>query len=152
MIRVVLDTNVVVSAQINENGLEAAVLDMAVSRIIHLYTSKAILAEYESVLNRSSLGLDSKRVSRALKGIRKVSTVTKPTRMLEVSSDLADNRFLECAEAANADYLITGNKRHFPRTWQDTKVVTARAFFDLMGPELARGSKKKRQTVKSSGR
>ncbi len=36
-----------------------------------------------------------------------------------------DNRFLECAQASRADYLITGNKKHFPSQWQFTRIVNA---------------------------
>jgi predicted nucleic acid-binding protein len=40
--------------------------------------------------------------------------------------------FLECAEAAAADYLITGNQRHFPAaSWGHLKIVTAREFLAL---------------------
>jgi len=44
--------------------------------------------------------------------------------------------FLECADQARADYLITGNTRHFPKFWKATKIVTAREFIELVGPHL----------------
>ena len=47
---------------------------------------------------------------------------------LTVSSDDSDNRFLECADAASADFLITGNRRHFPDNHGITKILTAREF------------------------
>jgi predicted nucleic acid-binding protein len=53
-----------------------------------------------------------------------------------VSPDPDDNKFLECAQAAGADYLVTGNKRHFPKRWGKTKVVNARELLDLISPEL----------------
>ena len=75
MIKVILDTNVVVSALLNEDGLEAAI--------------------YE-----------------------------------------ADNRFLECAEESQADFLVTGNIRHFPKRWKGTQVVTARQLIELVALRL----------------
>jgi predicted nucleic acid-binding protein len=54
--------------------------------------------------------------------------------MVSKSTDDADNRFLECAEAAGADFLVTGNKRHFPRLWEKTQVVNARELLGLIGP------------------
>jgi predicted nucleic acid-binding protein len=36
------------------------------------------------------------------------------------AGDPDDNQFLECAEAAQADYLVTGNIRHFPEVWKET--------------------------------
>jgi predicted nucleic acid-binding protein len=47
-----------------------------------------------------------------------------------------DNIFLECADAARADYLITGNQRHFPRFWMKTKVITSREFISVVAPHL----------------
>jgi len=48
----------------------------------------------------------------------------------------ADNRFLECAEAAGADFLVTGNKRHFPKRWKKTQVVNARELMGMIGPSF----------------
>jgi predicted nucleic acid-binding protein len=62
----------------------------------------------------------------------------KPSRLLQVTSDPDDNKFLECADAARADYLITGNQQHFPKFWKQTKVITSREFIDLMAPHLLR--------------
>jgi predicted nucleic acid-binding protein len=61
-----------------------------------------------------------------------------PTRRLEVTTDPADNIFLECADAARADYLVTGNQKHLPRFWKKTKVVTAREFVSLAAPHLVK--------------
>jgi predicted nucleic acid-binding protein len=47
-----------------------------------------------------------------------------------------DNMFLECADASGADYLITGNQRHFPRFWKKTKFITTREFISLAAPHL----------------
>jgi hypothetical protein len=50
----------------------------------------------------------------------------------------ADRQFLECAEAAGADFLVTGNKRHFPARWGDTLVVDARALVEVAASRLRR--------------
>ena len=49
-----------------------------------------------------------------------------------ISTHEPDNRFLECAEAAAADFLVTGNTRHFPKSWKTTKIVNARQFLDVL--------------------
>ena len=59
-----------------------------------------------------------------------------PSRHLQVAQDTDDNLFLECADAARADYLVTGNQRHFPKFWKQTKVVTSREFLDIVAPHL----------------
>ncbi|MBZ5724690.1 MAG: PIN domain-containing protein [Acidobacteriia bacterium] len=58
----------------------------------------------------------------------RVSTLVVPARTLSASSDEPANRFLECAEAAKADFLVTGNKQHFPEQWKAIRVVNAREF------------------------
>ena len=50
---------------------------------------------------------------------------------MSIGLDPDDNMFLECAETAHADYLITGNKRHFPSVWRSTKIVNARDVEEL---------------------
>ena len=59
-----------------------------------------------------------------------------PSRPLQVTQDADDNRFLECADAARADYLVTGNPRHFPKFWKKTKVITSREFVSIVAPHL----------------
>jgi predicted nucleic acid-binding protein len=44
--------------------------------------------------------------------------------------------FIECADAARADYLITGNLKHFPRFWKGTKVISPREFIEMAAPHL----------------
>ena len=50
---------------------------------------------------------------------------------MRACSDPHDDIFLECAQAAEADYLITGNVRDFPAVWDSTRIVTAREFLDI---------------------
>ncbi len=59
-----------------------------------------------------------------------------PFRLLDVTKDPDDNKFLECADAARADYLLTGNLQHFPRFWKKTKVITSREFVSIVSPHL----------------
>ena len=60
-----------------------------------------------------------------------------PTRRLQVTQDPDDNLFLECVDAARADYLATGNQRRFPRFWKQTKVVTSREFLSIVAPVIS---------------
>jgi len=137
--KAVIDTNVVVSGNLNDQGPSAAILDLAASRIILMCISPPILAEYEAVLRRPRLKLDPARIARSLAIIRKTSRMVKPARRLTEARDEPDNRFLECAVAAGADFIITGNARHFPGQFENIRIVTPREFIDLIMPELAEG-------------
>jgi putative PIN family toxin of toxin-antitoxin system len=74
MIKVVIDTNVVVSANLIDEGPSAAILDLAANKIILMFVSPAIFAEYEEVLRRPRLKLDSARIADSLAVIRNTST------------------------------------------------------------------------------
>jgi uncharacterized protein len=132
MIGVVLDTNIVVSAHLNDVGPEAAVVALAANGKIQLYVSETILAEYEDVLRRGKFNLSPARIDRSLAMIRGASTILADLPAVDVSPHEEDNRFIECAEAANADFLITGNTRHFPEQWKTTRIVTSRQFLSLI--------------------
>lgn len=70
-----------------------------------------------------------------MKAVRAVAELFEPTVTLTVAGDDADNRFLECAEAAQAAYLVTGNVRHFPAAWGRTRIITARHLIELVAPK-----------------
>jgi putative PIN family toxin of toxin-antitoxin system len=133
MIRVVLDTNVLVSANLSEEGLETLVVSLALNRKIQLHVSEPILQEYERVLRYPRLKFEAKEVARFLARLRRGSVLVMPTRKVSASPDEADNRFLECAEAARADFLVTGNKKHFPKRWKTTEVVNSRELLGRIG-------------------
>ena len=135
MIGSVFDTNIVVSANLNEEGIEAAIIALALNGKIRLYVSDAILAEYGNVLRRSKFAFEPERIERFLAVLRAASTIISDMPVVTASPHEEDNRFLECAEAAQADFLITGNKRHFPAEWKGTRIVNAREFFHLIDLE-----------------
>ena len=72
------------------------------------------------------------KVTTTLRRIREVSRLVQPVVSVTVCSDPDDNIFLECADAAQANYLITGNVRHFPDVWATTQIVTPREFFQVI--------------------
>ena len=109
--RVVLDTNVIVSG-LNFPGNERMVLELALRGRFELFLSWFILGEVSGVLTRK-FGWDQERTVRAVSALQNAATIVEPARLEEVIADgHADNRVLECAVAANADYLVTGDRRH----------------------------------------
>jgi len=135
-LRLVLDTNIVVSAALKPDGLQRTVLLLATSKPATLYVSEAVLAEYREVLARPELKIRKGLRQQLLQLIRSRSRSVTPSYALQVTKDLDDNKFLECADAARADYLVTGNARHFPKFWKKTKVITSREFVDIIAPHL----------------
>ena len=135
-LRLVIDTNILISAAIKPAGLQRTVLLLAITRPARLYVSRPMLEEYSEVLGRPELRIRKGLRQQLLQLIKNHSYTVVPTRRLDVTSDPDDNRFLECADAARADYLVTGNQRHFPRFWKKTKIITTREFIGLTAPHL----------------
>lgn len=131
LIKCVLDTNIVVSAHLNRDGFPQRILRLGLARRIQLYVSNEILEEYEEVLRRKKFGIDPKKVNDSLRAIRHAAILVRPKRNLSLSPDPDDNKFLECADAAEVNYLVTGNIRHFPKAFGNTHVVNAREFIEV---------------------
>jgi uncharacterized protein len=139
MTGVVLDTNVLVSANLSDEGLEAFVVSLALSGRLTLFASEPILAEYERVLNYPRLKFLPAQIASFLKLVRQASTIVSPTAAVTAARHEPDNRFLECAEAASADFLVTGNLKHFPARWKTTRIVNSRQLLDAFLEQLRQG-------------
>jgi len=135
-LRLVIDTNMLVSAALKPDGLQRTVLVLALTKPARLYVTKAILAEYREVLARPEFKIRRGLRQQLLQLIKNHAQIANPARALRVAKDPDDNKFLECADAARVDYLITGNQRHFPRFWKQTKVITSREFIGIVAPHF----------------
>jgi uncharacterized protein len=107
--RLVLDTNIFISAFL-WGGKPKAVLERILEGADTLFISRSILAELNDVLCRPKLALDAERIAYFLQAIEETSTLVAPTKMRHrPSRDPADVKILECAVAAEADYIVTGD-------------------------------------------
>ena len=134
MRRIVLDTNVLVSALLSTKGNEFLALRLALSDAFEVGVTTAILNEYREVLERPRFKISRLKIETLFLELEASARLVRPANAVEASPDEADNRFLECAETIDAEFLITGNKRHFSKTWKGTKVVDARKFLEQVVP------------------
>ncbi len=132
MIRVVIDTNILVSALLQPEGPPAAVLMLALGGHVQFCVSDAIFVEYDEVIRRPHLKRPPDVIEGALHSIRKLGHWVKPSVRVEECTDPDDNIFLECAQAGDADYVVTGNKRHFPDRWKKTRVIGPRELIEML--------------------
>ena len=133
-LRLVIDTNIVVSAALKPDGLQRTVLLLAITKPARLYVSEAIMDEYREVLARPKMNIRKGLRQQLLQLVQSHAHSVTPARQLQVTRDPDDNKFLECADAARADYLVTGNQRHFPKFWNKTKVITSARVYWPRGP------------------
>src|SRR3989344_5806812 len=132
--KLVLDTNIIISAHLKPEGLERAVLNFALTPPALMFVSKAILKEYQNVLKRPKFKIDPTDSANAIKLISTRAVLLKPPVRLNITLDPDDNIFLECAQAARADYLATGNQKHFPAFWRNTKIINSRELMKIIAP------------------
>jgi uncharacterized protein len=132
MTRVVIDTNILVSALLRPESLPAAVLMLALSGEVRLCISDAVFAEYDDVIRRPRFKRSAEVIDGTLQSIRNLGYWVKPGARVEACIDPDDNIFLECAQASEADYLVTGNQRDFPGRWKKTKVIGARELIEFL--------------------
>jgi putative PIN family toxin of toxin-antitoxin system len=132
MIRVVLDTNIIVSALLQPLGPPAQVFLLALAGTVQMCVSGDIFAEYEEVIRRPRLRRTEETISSALETIRAKAFWVKPSESVRACSDPDDDIFLECAQSSGASYLVTGNVRDFPLRWLGTEVVTPRHFLEIV--------------------
>lgn len=137
--KAVLDTNVLVSACWKPDGLEAGTVALGLAGAYTVCVSPAVLAEYRDVLGRKKLRALSQRADAILSRLERIAISYESAVRINAARDEDDNRFLECAFAANANYLITGNLRHYPDICGITRIVNARRFLgECFDHELAR--------------
>jgi putative PIN family toxin of toxin-antitoxin system len=101
--------------------------------------SPAVVTEYEEVLRRPRFKFSIAQIDNTLDLIRGTSRLVHPIGTLRISAHDSDNRFYECAEAAEADYLITGNTSDFPKDHGPTKIITPRNFVNQVVSRLPQG-------------
>ncbi len=132
-VRVVLDTNVLLSACLKPEGLEARVVEMAMNGAVEAYVTPEVMEEYRDVLRRDKFRAVHQRAETVLAGMERAARRVVASEAADGALDEDDNRFLECAAASNAEFLITGNLRHYPAAWAAAQVVNARMFFTCTG-------------------
>jgi putative PIN family toxin of toxin-antitoxin system len=137
VIRAVIDTNVLVSGLLSPAGNEALILLAIHQALVRPCFSEDILKEYASVLARPKFAFPTDEIETALAMFRSQGELFLPDVSAAASSDPADTKFPHCAQAAQAGYLVTGNKRDFPQTsYGPTRVMSAGELLDRITFEI----------------
>jgi putative PIN family toxin of toxin-antitoxin system len=142
--KVVLDTNLLISAFISKNGEPAQILSLLQAEHFYLLLSGEVFTELEHVIQypklRKLYAYTDAQVERFLKGLRRVALWTEASDTLAVvSDDESDNRFIELAVAGGARYIITGDKQHLLkiRRYHSIEIVSPTEFLALIKAKRA---------------
>jgi putative PIN family toxin of toxin-antitoxin system len=132
-LKIVLDTNVLVSGILSPNGPPAAVLRALLTERVTLCFDERIVSEYRDVLTRTRFAFDRELVEELIGFLESAGSPTLATPLAVTLPDPWDQMFVEVAVSSNADCLVTGNLRHFPETARaGVRVVSPREFLDVL--------------------
>ena len=133
MIRIVLDTNVLVSA-IVFGGNPRRVIESILEGSVHLTLSREILDELEGMLCRKKFGMSPQIARNISNELVSICDIVAPERRATVmTSDPYDNMVLECAAEAKADYIISGDTHLLDLCeFEGIKIVNPAQFLDIV--------------------
>ena len=112
--KVVVDTNVIASALINVNGPPAKVLSLILNGSITMLYDNRILFEYIEVLSRKEFGFNIEIINDMIDFFRHGGDFVNANYLKLKFKNETDKKFYEVLKYGEAEYLITGNKKHFP--------------------------------------
>jgi len=112
--KVVIDTNILVSALLS-NGPPAVIMDFIADGILIPFYNDFIIAEYWEVLQRSKFCFHSSRVNRLINSIIKAGLIFEADKPSAMPLPDEDDRIFYDTAKASSSFLITGNKKHFPK-------------------------------------
>ena len=127
--RIVLDTNVLVSGLLTPFGSSGEIVRMIFSGELILCIDARILSEYKEVLYRPKFNFDKEHIDNFLNEIKFTGSPVLSTLIKKSLPDQNDNMFLEVAISGNVEYIITGNTNHFPEQLCQSIIVYTPADF-----------------------
>ncbi|MBI2654515.1 putative toxin-antitoxin system toxin component, PIN family [Candidatus Woesearchaeota archaeon] len=134
-LKVVIDTNTVISAPLSEEGNPAKIFELLLLEEITNFTSYDIVEEVTEVFNRDKIKskLLQNKIEFIINNFKKFSKFVKPViKLIVIKDDPEDNRILECAETANVDYIVSGDE-HLKKLkiYKNIKIVSPKEFLDI---------------------
>jgi len=141
MLKIVLDTNILVSALINPHGRPAQIIDYVFENKLRLFISPPIVEELERVLSYPKLmkrhGLGREELKEFISDLLSIMLLIQGEETIKViTEDLSDNKYLSCAVSAKADFIISGDV-HLLKLgeYRGIQIVTAAQFLEIMERE-----------------
>ncbi len=138
MQKIVIDTNVIVSALIQKSYPFLIISELLFENKIKLCVSEELISEYIDVLHRPKFSRFPNFVENAkivITDIGLKAELYHPKTKINVNSDQDDNMIIELAVESNADFIITGNTNDFTmKSYKNTKIVTPKEYWENYKP------------------
>jgi putative PIN family toxin of toxin-antitoxin system len=132
--RVVIDTNVLISAALSQSDPYKILHELVYEDLVISFSSLEILDKFSKVIGYPKFNRNRDFVLNARivwEGFYRFSVLVQPTVILPLLKDSSDNKFLEVAVSGRADFLITGNAKDFPfKQFENTSIISPRDYWN----------------------
>ncbi len=133
MTLLVIDTNVLVSGLLSPHSHSAVLIRLVAGGSVSVAFDDRILAEYREVLARPKFPFKPAQIETLLTQVEEEGLKVTPQPVSAKLPDADDVPFLEVALAANVDFLVTGNMKHYPlKSRRGIKVISPRQCIELL--------------------
>ena len=134
MIKAILDTNVVISAIIF-GGKPRRLLNLAIEGKVSLFFSEPMFEEIREILGGRKFRFTASQLLAVERELEAISDTVYPDKSIKiVKDDPDDDVFIECALAADADFIVSGDKHLLAlKSYGNVKIVNAAEFIEMVG-------------------
>lgn len=138
ILRVILDTNIIISALLKPKGKQATILRMAKKGLFQIQMSSPIFEEIKRVFGYPKIWKKifspKERLDQTIAALVRVSEWIEPEEKFHIiKNDTSDNKYLECAAEGGADYIVSGDEDLLSLgNFQHTKIVSTRTFLEII--------------------
>ncbi len=139
MQKLVIDTNVLISSLLGKSYPHKIIFDLVFTGRVQLFLSPDILKEYNGVLARKKFAskLGPEIVTDILESLISSAIITEASLSLNLLKDESDNKFIDLAISIDANFLITGNTKHFPfGKFRNTQIILPGVYWNMYGTWL----------------
>lgn len=136
--RVVIDANVVISFLLSKGDTLSFLFDEWEKETFEVLMSSDIFIELDDVIDRATKltkdAVDRLEAAVMKRRLRKSTIRVRDISSVRVSKDDKDNRYLACAKDGQADFLVTGDKKHLLllKTFGTTRIVSPKEFVEVL--------------------
>ena len=133
MIKVVLDTNIFISSIFWGMGNPHKIIEKAINQKIEIFSSEEILEELQKILKRD-FEQPEDLIGEQINFIKQLVEIVEIQEKVDfVKEDIDDNKIIECAVSANANFIITGDNHLLKlKEYHQIKIINVRDFLDII--------------------
>ncbi len=126
--RAVIDTNIFLAGLLNADGGAAKIIRAFQDGEFELIVTHEVFDEYVRVIHLFDNEVPAHKSEELLELVFEKAVKVRPATALGLCSDADDEKFLSAALGGHADFIVTKNKKHFPKDAASVKYVNVREF------------------------